>query len=173
MDIFSYAMKMEMDGKAFYEGKANETEDPDIKQVLLTLAEEETRHYQYFKMLSENPDADLAVPLPAAQTLTSVQNIFESLAANPASQPFGDSVLKVWDEAREIEKKARAFYLEKAGEESDPGRKQSLLAIAEEENRHIQTIDTMLMYLKYPESFRDSREYSEFRSIEGRQANQS
>jgi rubrerythrin len=105
--------------------------------------------------------------------MTKVRNVFEELAEKPAARPFGEDVVKVWHEAREIEKKARAFYEGQAKKETDGARKEALLAIAEEENRHIQTIDTMLMYVRYPESFRESQEFKDFRSIEGRQADRS
>ena len=44
MDIFEFAMKMEMDGKKYYESKAALTKEKSLKKILLTLAEEEQHH---------------------------------------------------------------------------------------------------------------------------------
>ncbi len=57
MDIIRFAMQMELDGQAFYEKGAAATDNPQLKEVLLTLAEEEQKHYRVFKSMS---DGDLA-----------------------------------------------------------------------------------------------------------------
>ena len=49
MDILEFAMKMELDGKAFYDKHARRTSDNDLKRIFKLLSEEEERHYQFFK----------------------------------------------------------------------------------------------------------------------------
>jgi rubrerythrin len=169
MDIVDFAMKMELDGKAFYEKHAASTKDPDLKQILVTLAEEEERHYRFFKSLKEEPQAFLSADaFSAPGTIARIQNIFQELAQQPKATAFGSDTVSIWTEALRIEEQAVKFYTEKAKAEPDAGRKALLLRIAEEETSHVYMIDGVLMYLKHPQAFADSVQYRDFQSLEGR-----
>ena len=169
MDIYKSAMKMELDGKAFYEKQAAATTDPDLKEILLTLAEEEERHFRFFHELSQDPDR---IPsgdtFSAPGTIGRVQNIFDEMSQGGEKKTFGQDVVSAWREALQIEERAVAFYKEKAAAESDPARKSLLLRIAAEESNHVQMIDGVLMYLKHPETFADTAQFRDFQSLEGR-----
>ncbi len=169
MDIIEFAMKMETDGKAFYEKQAEQTSDAELKKILLELAEEEGRHYEYFRRLKDDPD-DLSggEALTGSQTLVNVKNLFEVLAQKTDQKPFGDDVVSAWREARTTEEKSEAFYKEKAELEPDPKKKKLLLKIAKEENNHMQMIDGVLMFLRQPSDFAQSAQFKNFLSLEGR-----
>nr|MBN2277231.1 ferritin family protein [candidate division Zixibacteria bacterium] len=168
MDIIDYAMKMEQDGKAYYETHAAGTTDPDLKRILVLLAEEETRHYEYFKRLKANPkDISGGELLSGSQTLENVKNIFQSMAEKGESRPFGQDVVSAWTTALRTEEKSKAFYEEKASIEPDSRKKELLLKIAKEEHNHIHMVDSVLMYLKAPSTFADSAQFKNFRSLEG------
>jgi rubrerythrin len=168
MDIFDFAMKMEEDGRIFYEKQAAATSAPELKEILLTLAEEEKNHYQYFKRLKDNPAEISARPVPTgSKALARVKNIFEEMSQNRRSERFGADVVSVWTEALRIEETSERFYKEKAAEEKDKAKKELLLKIAGVENTHIQMIDGVLMYLKDPSTFADSAQFKNFRSLEG------
>ena len=169
MDVIEFAMKMEQDGMAFYKKNADKTPDPDLKQIFMTLVEEEARHYQIFKGLKDDPSKIAKdVSFSAAGNLETVKNIFEQMSNDPADKKFGDDVISVWTEALRLEEKAHAFYKDKARIETDTATRKLLLAIAEEENRHVHMIDAVLMYLKHPQAFADSVQFSNFMSLEGR-----
>ncbi len=160
---------MELDGKAFYEANAGRTDNTRLKEILLTLAEEENRHFEVFKRLMENvKDTSGGDILSGGDTLKKVQNIFEQLAESGGEAPFGAEAIEVWTEALRTEEKSEAFYLEHAEKDDDPKRKDILLKIAHEENNHIQMIDGILMFLKDPSGFAASAQYKNFKSIEGR-----
>ncbi|MEW5925310.1 MAG: ferritin family protein, partial [Candidatus Zixiibacteriota bacterium] len=53
MNVFEFAMKMEQDGKAFYEKMAKEAANASIKKILLDLANDEQKHYNIFKKFSQ------------------------------------------------------------------------------------------------------------------------
>ncbi len=168
MDIIDFAMKMELDGKAFYEKQAAAAENEDLKGILETLAEEEERHYRFFVTLKENPDLP-----PPADTFSApgavgrVQNIFEKMSQDAEKKRFGDDARSVWNEALRTEERAVEFYSEKAREESDPGRKKLLERLASEEKKHVHMIDGVLMYLKDPATFAQSAQFKNFQSLEG------
>lgn len=168
MDILDFAMQMEKDGKAFYEKSAAESTDPELKKILLQLAEEERNHYEFFRRLKETPtDLTAGDVLTGSSTLAEVKNIFEDMAAKKEHNSFGEEVVEVWTKALRIEEKAVKFYSEEADKEDDEKRKKLILRIAKEEKTHVQMIDGVLMYVKHPEAFAASAQFKNFRSIEG------
>ncbi|UCD95027.1 MAG: ferritin family protein [Candidatus Zixiibacteriota bacterium] len=168
MDVIEFAMKMEQDGKAYYEKLAAQTTVPELKQVLLTLAEEEGRHYEYFRRLKEdnnNIPGDKA--FTGRQSVEKIVNIFEQLAEDENSKRFEEEVISAWTKALRIEEKSVDFYESKAATETDSARKGLLQKIAEEEHNHVHMIDGVLMYLKHPAAFAESSHFKSFRSLEG------
>jgi len=166
MDILEFAMQMELDGKAFYEKQAAATANPGLKKVLLSMAEEEERHYNYFKRLKENPD-DVNGTFTGAETVQKVKNVFQQMADSPQGLQFGEDEISAWTEALRVEEKSKTLYEEQAAKEADAGRKNLFLKIAAEEQNHIYMIDGVLMYAKQPQAFAESAQFMNFRSLEG------
>ncbi|MDF2500248.1 MAG: nuclease superfamily protein [Anaerosporomusa subterranea] len=50
MNIFDYALKMELDGEAFYRNLAATVNDADLKTVLEALGDDEQRHYKIIQL---------------------------------------------------------------------------------------------------------------------------
>ena len=168
MDIFDFAMKMEMDGKRFYESKAAEASLPALKEILMTLAEEELTHYNFFAKLKKGETGVAIAQLSSGSaTLKKVSNIFVRMSESASPPSFGENELSVWTEALRIEETAEKFYREKATAEPDKEKSRLLGLIADEERNHIHMIDGVLTYLKHPESFADSAQFKNFRSLEG------
>jgi rubrerythrin len=168
MDIADMAMKMERDGKAYYEKQASLTANPELKKILLTLAEEEENHYRFFKRMKENPDDLIDAKLTGARTVTQIKNVFEDMAGLGDKASFGTDVISAWKEARRIEEKSVDFYLQQAAAENDPARQALLEQIIEEERNHVLMIDGVLIFLKQPAAFADSAQFKNFLSLEGR-----
>ncbi len=168
MDIFEFAMQMEMDGQAFYESQAAATKDKELKKILLMLAEEEQQHYNYFKrMASGETELPISEMRGNLGTLDKVKNIFTEMSRKPSEAGFGDDERSIWREALKIEEKAEKFYREKAAEEKNETKKRLLDLIADEEQRHIYMIDGVLSYLKFPDDFAQSAQFKNFQSLEG------
>jgi len=168
MDIFEYAMKMEIDGKKYYEEHAAKTKSPELKEILLTLAEEETRHFNFFKKMKEGELEQAVNELKTkTSTIKTVNNIFVELSENNDKLTFDKDVVSVWTEALRIEEKSEQFYRDKAKEEKNARRKELLNAIADEEQKHIYMIDGILTYLKHPDTFAESSQFKNFQSLEG------
>lgn len=169
MDIIDFAMQMEQDGMVYYRNQADRATNSGLKKIFETLAEEEVCHFKFFKNLKDNPkDKSVGDILKGGDTLKQVQNIFVALSQSGDSQSFGEDEVAVWTQALRIEEKAEAFYKEKAQIESDSLRKELLLKIAGEEKNHLMMIDTVLTFLKSPQTFADSAQFRNFRSLEGR-----
>lgn len=168
MDIYEFAMQMELDGKAFYEKLAHQTSDENLRQVLVMLAEEEQKHYNIFKGLraGKGPSVLTGENLHT-KTLNAVKNIFVELSGNVQHPSFSTDERSIWAEALKIEEKSEQFYREKAAQESDAHKKNILNIIANEERNHIYLIDSVLTYMKFPDTFSDTAQFKDFQSLEG------
>lgn len=159
MNIFEYAMKMEMDGKSFYEEHAAKVNSPELKRILLELANDEQKHYNLFKAMR---DGKAATYDEGSKTtiLTSVKNVFEEMKEADGGFSFAADAKKIWEEAREIEKETEAFYREKAKEVEKPEQAEVLNKIADEEHRHWVTMENVIGFLDRPEKWLEDAEWN-------------
>ncbi len=168
MDILEYAMQMELDGEQFYKTQAADETDDKLMKILLSLAEEEQRHYAFFKKMRDGHYDEAVKEMDrSSQTLSEIRNIFKEMADGRQEKMFSGGEAEVWKEALRIEEKAEKFYREKAQAETDPEKKKLLDRIANEERNHIHMIDGVLHYLRSPDTFGDSQQYRNFMSWEG------
>ena len=168
MDPLEFAMQMERDGKAFYEKAAADAPNAEVKKILLTLAEEEERHYRIFRSLREGSTVAARREMDnRAETVTIARNLFQQMADKGETTLYGEDARAVWKEAQKIEKKSEDMYREEAAKTTDEDRRELLGRIADEEKNHIYLIDNMLSFMTDPQSFVDSTQYKNFMSWEG------
>lgn len=166
MDIIRFAMQMEIDGQKFYEQSAAEASLPELKEIFSYLAEEEKRHFRFFKSMADGKP-DVAGKELSGGSVTATRNIFVGLIESGAHKSFGDEVTVAWKKAREIEEQAVKLYSEEVTRESDPQRKALLQKIADEEKNHVYLIENVLSYLMDPGAFANSQRFAAFKSWEG------
>ena len=159
MNIFEYAMKMEEDGRAFYLKHAESTSVPELKRVLVELAEDELKHYSIFKAMRDQLPAEYKES-EKTTILSTVKNVFEELRADRKERSFKNGAKSIWEEAREVERKAEEFYREKANEVGDEKQKQILSRIADEEHRHWITMENVIQFLDRPQRWLEDAEWS-------------
>ena len=149
MNAFEFGMKMEEDGRQFYLEHAEKTTLPELKSILLELADDELKHYNTFKELR---DGHLKRDHTLEQTvvLTSLKNVFEKMRESKQEFTFQSEAKKIWEEALAIEKKAEILYREKAKEVESESEKRAMLWMAEEEKRHWVTIQNVISFLDHP-----------------------
>jgi len=161
-------MQMELDGKAFYEKMAVRTADPELKKVLVMLAEEEQKHYNIFLKLRTGEGAEALKKVSThSDTLKAVKSIFVELSNSTEHHEFTRDEKSIWTEALKIEEKSESFYREKAEKEPNIATRNLLTMIANEERNHIYLIDSVLTYMKFPDTFADSSQFKDFQSLEG------
>jgi rubrerythrin len=161
MEVFDFAMKMELEGKAWYERRAQLTEHPGLRRILQEMAEDEGRHYETFKALKEGRGGTGSTE--ETQVLGSVKSFFEELVDKGAPQ-FPEHDLAAWKELRETEAKAEKFYREKADEATDEDSRQALELIADEERKHHLLIDNMIEFLTTPDAWLENAEWRQVKT---------
>jgi rubrerythrin len=156
MNIFDYAMQMEKDGEAYYRQLAGKCHIQGLKKILNMLADDEVGHYNAFEKLKKGIDAEV----PGSMALENAKNIFQDIKETETGFDFDVSEIELYKKAIEIEKKSEDFYSEKANEVEQPGLKDILLNIAEDEKKHRFLLKNTVEFLSRPKTWIENAEFN-------------
>ncbi|MDX2479519.1 MAG: ferritin family protein [Desulfuromusa sp.] len=165
MDIFNFAMKMEEDGKAYYEKLANQSSLPGLKTIFTWLAEDEQKHYEIFQKLRTSEK------LPAMREtsiLSQAKNVFAQLPREAATLKGLEGDLTAYQHAIKIESDSFRFYESAVSKEDNPAIKDLLLKIAAEEHKHFNVLENIYQFINAPSQylvwgeFSNLEEFSQF-----------
>ena len=159
MNVFEYAMQMELDGKTYYEESAEKVDSPELKKILLELASDEKKHYNIFKALRDGEAVEYKEE-EKTKILTEVKNLFITLKEANAEYSFPEDAKGIWEHAREVEKKAEAFYRKAADDVDNKANAEILNKIADEEHRHWVTMDNVIAFIDRPNTWLEDAEWS-------------
>ncbi len=159
MNIFEHAMKMEQDGRAFYLEHAQKTDNPNLKKILLELADDELKHFEMFKGLNEDLNFDDKKSVKTT-IISSLKNIFETMRSENKDFSFDDDIKAAWKIARDHEKIAEDFYRTKGDECTSADEKEVWYMIADEEHKHWVIIEHLIQFLEKPQQSLDDAEWS-------------
>jgi hypothetical protein len=147
MNIFDFAMKMEEDGKAYYEKLASQTSLPGLRTIFTRLAEDEQKHYEIFQGLKTSGT------VPAMQDTTIIaeaKNVFEELPKGEETLKGLKGDLAAYQHAMKIESNSFQFYKKAAGEENNPVTQKLLARIADEEHKHFNVLENIFNFVNAP-----------------------
>ena len=156
MNPFAFALKMELDGKAYYEQLAAETTNQNLKKIFHSLAEDEQKHFETIQAMSERKD----VSMVDSAVLQEAQNLFQVLLAEKESAVPLSKDLTVYQHAMTIEAKSQKFYEDLAQKEKNPDASELLLKIANEEKKHFIIMDNIYTFMLAPYNFLAWGEFS-------------
>ena len=157
MNVFDFAMKMEQDGKAYYEKLASQTSLPGLKTIFKRLAEDEQKHYEIFQKLKTSGS------VPAMQDSTIIaeaKNVFEQLSKEEETLKDLNGVLAAYQHAMKIESESSRFYEKAAGEEKNPAIQKLLARIADEEQKHFNVLENIYHFVNAPNQYLAWGEFS-------------
>ncbi|MDW7644568.1 MAG: ferritin family protein [Desulfuromonadales bacterium] len=163
MNVFEVAMKMEDDGKAYYQKLAAQTAHEGLQRIFLQLAEDEQKHRDIFKSLKEKTPASMQ----KSTALEQAKNVFETLIAARADLIIAGD-LDGYRHAMKLEADSFRFYEEAAAKEQDNKVKELLLQIAGEEQKHFNILQNVYDFVNAPNQFLAWAEFSnlgEFRNF--------
>ena len=156
MDIYKYAMKMELDGRHFYLDLAEKTNNKGIKNILTMMAESEAKHYNIILSMQKNDKTQYSTD---TEVLTEVKNIFERMKEEKKELDVDVSQVEFYKEALEVEIDSEKFYLERADEEKDPHNKQIFLTLAKEEKSHCILLENLVNLVSQPDTWVENPEW--------------
>jgi rubrerythrin len=161
MNILDFAMKMELDGKAYYEKLAAETPVAGLKSIFTTLAADEQKHHDIIRDIKSGTNSQMANSV----VLEKAKNLFEELAADKAIVDSLKKSLDGYQHARKIEADSVRFYEDMAKKEANPETVQLLLRIANEEKKHFNIMDNLYDYVLAPQNFLAWGEFSNLKEF--------
>ena len=157
MNVFDFAMKMEEDGKAYYEKLASQTSLPGLKTIFTRLAEDEQKHYEIFRELKTSGS------VPAMQETTIIEetkNVFADLPKEEKTLKGLEGDLAAYQHAMKIESDSFRFYENAAGKEKNPATKSLLIRIAGEEHKHFNVMGNIYHFVNAPSQYLAWGEFS-------------
>jgi len=161
MNIFEFALKMELDGKAYYEKLAAETSDTGLKAIFTTLAADEQKHYETIQAIQ----SDSNWVMKESVVLKSAKNLFEKLLSDKTIADGMKKSLDGYQFARKVEADSVKFYEDAAQKESNATTKQLLLRIAKEEKDHYNILDNLYDFTLAPKNFLAWGEFSNIKEL--------
>jgi len=159
MNVFEFAMKMEADGKAYYENLAIQSSSPGLKTIFKGLAEDEQKHYEIFKQLAQG---ETVATVQNSTALEDARNIFDKLPKGAiARQGISDNTA-AYDHAMQLEAESFKFYERAAIAEDRPEVTELLMLIALEERQHYNILENVFNFINAPNQ---SLEWGEFSNL--------
>ncbi len=157
MNVFDFAMKMELDGKGFYNKLARGTELAGLRDIFLRLAADEQKHYEVFLALKTQALPKTMQDTPA---LEQAKNVFEDLLARKDSLGPVKGDLEGYARAIKTEEDSFKLYEGAVGKETDPAVRELLLRIAGEEHKHFEILHNIYDFVNAPSQYLAWGEFS-------------
>ena len=157
MNAYDFAMKMELDGKAFYVKLAAGTSIVGLKNIFSRLADDEQKHYDTVQELREKTGK---AQMADSNALEHAQNLFVDLMARKDSLNTMREDLDGYRMAMKIEANSVRFYENAAKKERRERVKTTLLRIADEEKKHFNIVENIYDFVLRPKYFLAWGEFS-------------
>ena len=156
MNIFDCAIKMEKEAKEYYEGLANASTVPELKNLFSMLAAAEDEHHDALVGMKENSDPQkisfsaLDEAACIFRPLLERRELIAELKDDPDA--YRHAVLK--------EEEGVKFYEELAAKAEDEGTREVLLTIAREERKHLNIVENIYSFVESPKTYLAWGEFS-------------
>lgn len=155
MDIYKYAMQMELDGRHYYLDLAEKANNTGLKNILTMMADSEAKHYNVILSMQKNEKTQFSAD---TGVLTNVKNVFMRMKEE---KEFDVDVSQVefYKKALKVEADSQKFYLERADEEKDSHRKEIFLKLADEEKNHCVLLENLIGFVSQPADWLENPEW--------------
>lgn len=156
MNIFEFATKMELDGKAYYQKLAEETSQAGVKAIFLNIAEDEQKHCDTIRELQ----AGTAVAMADSQVLQHAKNLFVDLTGDRTVVDSLKKSLDAYQHARKIEAESIRFYEKLLTKMTTVETAAVIQEIVAEEREHYNILDNLYDFTLAPQNFLAWAEFS-------------
>jgi rubrerythrin len=162
MNVFDFALKMELDGEKYYRTLAENAKYDDLKRVLEGLAQDEQRHYQIIQLVKSQTFQHIE----ADPSLSNIQNVFAS--NNKKISPDNIEVIaKLKDEQLDVYRAAlvkekESVELYKQLNEKSEKQEEKLIfeKLMQEEEKHVDLIDNIIELLNHTNEWVEAAEFN-------------
>lgn len=161
MDVFDFAMKMELQGKACYESLASTTKVPGLKTIFLGLAADEQKHYEILRGLKEGSEWSMT----ESPMLERARSVFNELLTDKERLGELYEDLDGYRLGLKVEADSVNLYEDMAKKEQDPETVQLYLRLANEEKKHFNIIENIYDFVMRPKYYLEWREFSNLHEL--------
>ncbi len=155
MNSIDYALKLELDGKAYYEKQANLSDDERAKEIFKMLADDEQRHYEII-----NGFKSKSYRYESTDTFKTTKNIFSEMLDKNEKFNVEISALEVYGKAVEMEKESVKLYSDYAKKTNVAEEKEILEKLAKEEKKHQIVLENLMEFIRKGDEWVESAEFS-------------
>jgi len=161
MNVFDFAMKMELQGKACYENLAASTQVAGLRNIFNGLAADEQKHYEVFRGLKEGK----AFTMADSRMLEQAKSVFRELVGDKERSTGLHEDLDGYRLGLKIEADSVKLYEDMAKREQNPETVQLYLRIANEEKKHFNIMENICDFVMKPKYFLEWREFSNLHEL--------
>ncbi|HEY5512150.1 MAG TPA: ferritin family protein [Geomonas sp.] len=161
MNVFDFAMKVELQGKACYENLAASTQVPGLKNIFTGLAADEQKHYDVFRGLKEGKEFTMT----DSRMLEQAKSVFRDMIGEKDNLGGLHEDLDAYRLGLKIEADSVKLYEDLAKKEQDPEMLQLYLRIANEEKKHFNIMENICDFVMKPRYFLEWREFSNLHEL--------
>lgn len=146
MNIYDFAMKMELDGKKYYEELMNNAEDKGLKKIFEMLAKDEEEHHRIIKNMKEKD-----TKYTKSETLKNANNIFSKMLSTDQRFNLTTTSIEAYKHALKLEDESIRLYEDKYEKSENQEQKKIFRSLAYEEKKHKLIIENILDFASQPE----------------------
>ena len=161
MNLFDFAMKMELDGKAYYEELAFATPVAGLKTIFTRLAADEQKHYETIQKIK----AGVPGAMVDTTVLEDAKNVFIGLKEDRSIVGSLRKDLDGYQHAMKVEAASVRLYEDLAKKVDSPDTTQLVLKIANEEKKHYNIMENLYDFVLAPQNFLAWGEFSNLKEF--------
>ena len=161
MNVFDFAMKMELQGKTVYENLAASTKLAGLRTIFTGLAADEQKHYEIFRGLKEGKTWTMT----DSRMLEKAKSVFSEMLSDKERLLDLQEDLDGYKVALKIEEDSVKLYEGMAKKEQDAETVQLYLRIANEEKKHFNIIENVCDFVMRPKYYLEWREFSNLHEL--------
>ena len=161
MNVFDFALEMELDGKSHYEKLAAGTPIDGLKNIFIMLAADEQKHYETIQSMKAGGYGAMA----GSTALDESRNVFQGLMNQRALLGSLHKDLDGYRYAMHVEADSVKLYEDMAKKEKGVECVQLLLKIANEEKKHFNIMENLYDFVLAPQNYLAWGEFSNLKEF--------
>lgn len=156
MNVLDFAMKMELQGKAFYQTQAESTKLPGFRAIFLGLAADEQKHYDFLQKVKEGKEWQMA----NTRMLEQARTVFTEMLRNKDQFEELREDVDAYRMGMKLEADSVRLYEDLASQAESPETAQLYLKLASEEKKHFNILENICDFITRPKYYLQWEEYT-------------
>lgn len=161
MNVYEFAMEMELDGKAHYEKLAQGTGITGLRNIFTMLAADEQKHYETVQAMRGGDYRTVADSI----VLDEAKNVFRGLMNEKTLLGGLRKDLDGYRYAMHVEADSVKLYEDMAKKESSAECVQLFLKLANEEKKHYNIMENLYDFVLAPQNYLEWGEFSNLKEL--------